>query len=203
MNENYYWGIEQHLLQVVMDSGLNRIPTYRELIKLGENKLKEDINRTGGVFYWSERLGIPLKESNVSFGWKYEMKIKRMWELRGYEVKKMPVNHPYDLLINNLLKVDVKVSHSKLDKGTPKHEFHLGDKSNDYCDLLILVALDANDNMERVFYIPTNHLDPTLTRIKLGKKSRYNTYLQKTSIVNDLLSDLYTLHELREKGILE
>ena len=61
-------------------------------------------------------------------------KIKEILEKLGYQVQKMTTKHPYDLLINDNVKIDVKVSRCCNNNGFKFYSFNLERKYHN-CDI--------------------------------------------------------------------
>jgi hypothetical protein len=68
--------------------------------------------RSGGLLAWSKKLGISrLANSDSDKGWAGERIVATRLMQRGYRVDKpQAVKHPYDLLVDGILRVDVKTA---------------------------------------------------------------------------------------------
>ena len=75
-----------------------------------DSALSVKVSRSGGFKCWALKLGLELKESETTKGWKYEEKALKDLTDRGYNVKEMTTKHPYDLLVEENVRIDVKVS---------------------------------------------------------------------------------------------
>lgn len=169
--------IESELKKCIDVLKIDRMPTAAELIDIGRNDLHCKIGRTKTYSGWAEKLGLKLKSSDTTKGNQYEFHVlKKIKELSGYQlsIEKMTTKHPYDLLINGCVKVDVKVgkAHYHFDNARA-HTFRLS-KKHATCDIYVCVALDENDQVENYFIIPAAHV-PMVT-LNMGSESKYNKY---------------------------
>ena len=114
-----------------------------------------------------------------------EIEVKCVLERNGYIIHRMPVGHPFDLLCNDVVRIDVKSAYRRFSppsRGTvsPCYSFHVGYKDKRRkCDLIVLFIAETND----VFIIPqkniklqTNKMSfvwPTL-RPELSKWQKYH-----------------------------
>ena len=81
----------------------------------------------------------------------------------------MSQNFPYDLLVNDCLKVDVKSSHLYEGKEGNFYTYRTGKKFAT-CDVYILVALDANDEIARTYILPSSIVMNNI-QISIGEHS--------------------------------
>lgn len=142
--------VKKGILEVKKVLNLKRMPTRKEIETVtGNNSLTSRISRTKGYYGWAKELNLNVKESETTFGKKYEYLVKVFLEELGYNVEKMPQNYSFDLLINNFVKIDVKVAkpYIALDNSI-WHTFNLY-KKYAYCDIYIALCLDNNENIEK------------------------------------------------------
>ena len=94
----------------------------------------------------------------------------------------MPPRYPYDLLVGNNIKVDVKVS--KMYNNTIKmYTFNL-EKRFPTCDIFVAYCIDDNKNIVKTYVIPSAILSG-ITQLSVGiDKSKYDIYLDKWDIVD-------------------
>jgi len=160
---------------------IKRMPTASEFKSLERNDLHCKISRTKKYSGWASELGLELKESETKTGNEYELIVKeKLDNFSGFDVKRMSTKHPYDLLINDCLKVDVKVGVAHNFYGSRAHTFALN-KKYATCDLYICVALNEKSEIENYFIIPSSHV-PIVT-LSIGTKSKYNQYLNNWNFV--------------------
>ena len=169
--------IESELRKVVDNLYLKRMPTANELKNIGRNDLHCKISRTKKYSGWAEVLGLPLKRSDTVVGHENEFKILKLLNKIGHTVERMTTKHPYDLLINGRVKVDVKFSKSYLLKGQYKtNTFNLS-KRYPTCDIYILVSEDHETGEEKIYVIPSHLVQ--MTMINMGVNTKYKVYENK------------------------
>lgn len=173
--------IEQRILEVKSDLNIDHMPTRSEIFSLRYNDpLHNGIVRHGGYDYWAKKLGLKIKDSESKTGWDYEEKAIKLLESRGYNVKRMSRKHPYDLLINGFIKIDVKVGKPWILRGSRVHTFGIN-KKNPVCDLYMIFALDESGEIERLFIIPSIELK--LISMCIGKNSKYNKFIDRWDLI--------------------
>ncbi len=151
--------IENEIYNVINVLNIDRMPTKTEIGIVTKNHgLNNKISRSGGYKYWANKLGLDIKDSETRLGQEWEVYTKNIIESRGYYVEKMTTRHPYDLLINNNIKVDVKVSNYYHGKGFKYHTFNLENKYHN-CDIFICIGLDELGQV--VEYLSKKGLDPS------------------------------------------
>lgn len=129
-------------------------------------------------------LGLPIKESETAFGKSYEIKIARVLEEMGHSVKRMSQNFPYDLLIDEFVKADVKASH--LYQG-PKGNFYTFRTGKEYatCDIYILVTLDDKNEILRTYVVPSSSV-MNKKQISIGEiNSIYHQYKDRWDFIDE------------------
>lgn len=180
--------IESELNKCMKALQINRMPTAPELKSLGRNDLHCKISRTKKYKGWAEHLGLSLKTSETQKGNGYESLVKKKIELLSnhLRVTRMSTKHPYDLLINDCVKVDVKVAAPHMLRGLSRvHTFGLN-KKYATCDIYVCVALDENEAIERTFIIPASHLQ--IVTLCVGKESKYNKYVNNWGFICDFVN---------------
>lgn len=170
--------IEDEIIEI-SNSILNGefMPTSSQVINFkGDSKLHNKISKTLGYRGWAEKLGLKLQYSETKLGEDYEEVAKLILENLGYNVKNMSTQYPFDLLIDGLVKVDVKCGSAYYNKdGVRLHTFGIN-KDIPTCDIYIIFALDEyGKNIERTFVIPSHHLQ--MKSLSIGADSKYNRYI--------------------------
>ena len=96
----------------------------------------------------------------------------------------MSQNFPYDLLVNDCLKIDVKSSHLYMGKEGNFYTFRTG-KKYATCDVYVLVALSDTDEIVKTFILPSVKVINN-SQISLGEHhSKYDVYLDRWGILTD------------------
>lgn len=173
--------IEEELIDYVKEKKLNRMPSKPELIKDGRNDIGNALTRYKGMRYWAERTGLPLKQSETNKGNRYERVTKTLLEEKGHQVKEMTTKYPYDLLVNENVKIDVKVSSPGDLRGWRCHTFR---PSKEYptCDLYICIALDEKEEIEKIYIIPSKFAQ--VTTLCIGEESKYKGFIGRWDYVD-------------------
>lgn len=151
------------------------MPSCREIMDITHNhKLAVAIGKHGGYKHWAERLGLEIKKSETLFGKRYETALNSMLTTEGYKVEQMAMCYPYDLLVNDNIKIDVKSSTRYYLKGKSySYSFNL-EKVNPTCDIYVCMCIDDNNVIEKVLIIPSKFLKQT--QLCIGIKSKYDIY---------------------------
>lgn len=167
--------VKEEILKIKNTLNLDRMPTRKEIeLVMKNNSLTSRISRTKGYYGWAKELNLDIKESETTFGKKYEYIVKEYLEKLGYKIEKMPQNYSFDLLANNFVKIDVKVAKPYLaSDNTVWHTFNLY-KKYAYCDIYIALCLDNDENTEKMLIIPSSKCQ--IKQLSIGKKSKYDIY---------------------------
>jgi hypothetical protein len=166
---------------------IDRMPTSVELKALGRNDLHLKISRTRTYSGWAEYLNIKRKESCSLDGQNNEIYIASFLESLGHSVEKMSTKHPYDLLVDNTIKIDVKTSNPYMLKGSRVHTFGLT-KDRPTCDIYICIAFDEKGSIERTMVIPSHYLQ--IVTLCIGANSKYNRFIGRYDYIK-LYSEFY------------
>lgn len=95
----------------------------------------------------------------------------------------MPQNYPYDLLVNDSVKIDVKASKLYHGKGGNFYSFNL-EKPYCTCDLYVLRLINDDGIEEDTLVIPSAHV-ATNTQISVGEsKSKYKKYSNRWDYIS-------------------
>lgn len=174
--------IKQGIYEVMNVLGIDRMPSNKEVESVtGNSALSNKISKTGGFYKWAGKLKLDIKNTETSFGYEYEKKVKSKLEKLGFKVEKMTVKHPYDLLVNDYIKIDVKVAKPYNNGRDTFHTFNL-EKRNPTCDLYVAITLTENNHIERVFVIPSKYLK--ITQLSVGKVSVYDKFVDRWDYIN-------------------
>ncbi|MEK5038806.1 hypothetical protein [Sporosarcina sp. FSL K6-3457] len=169
--------IKSELMKSIGILGVDRMPSAEELKSIGRNDLHCKISKTKKYSGWANELGLGLKNSETTLGHLFEGHIERVMKGLGFKAERMSTKHPYDLLVEGTVKVDVKVANPYLLKGKHRtHTFRLG-KVDPTCDIYICVLLDEKGRHERRLVIPSHHV--RLPMLNMGTTSKYHVYDEK------------------------
>ena len=166
--------IKEGIFEVMKILNIDRMPSSSETkIALNYYGLSVAIQRNGGFKYWADKLGFSIKKSETFMGQEYEEYVLNILKTKGYEVERMSTKHPYDLLVNQNIKIDVKASN--LYKGA-KGEFHTFnlEKYNHNCDLFICVCV-TDEEIVKTLVIPSKFL-MKVSQLSVGAVSVYDVF---------------------------
>jgi hypothetical protein len=168
--------IKAELLKCIKVLQIDRMPTASELKDIGRNDLHCAISRSKKYSGWAKELGLSLKQSETTKGQKYEKYVRDVIKTFGYDVKQMTTKHPFDLLINDTVKVDVKVGGVHNHFGARCHTFRPS-KKYATCDIYVCIGLDEKGKVEKRFVIPSKYAK--LVTINICNDSKYNVFLER------------------------
>ena len=164
--------IERCIMAIANKFDPARMPTNREVIEMsGTYALSNAIQKNGGYEYWANKLGLEQKYSESKLGMEYEHLIAEILEARGHEVVMTPTKHPYDLLVDGCVKVDVKVSNESLVRGSSVHAYRISKKLHT-CDFYVCCE---NDGDKCIYVIPA-HICSGQTQVEMGYETKYEQY---------------------------
>lgn len=160
---------------------IKRMPSASECdLITGDSGLSNVIAKSGGFYWLANRLGLEIKRSETETGKKFENIAVNILEDKNYKVKRMTTKYPFDLLINECIRIDVKAGRPYLLRGSRVHSIGIN-KKYATCDLYFIFALDEKDKLERTFIIPG--CDLRVTTLSFGKDSIYNIYLNRWDLI--------------------
>ncbi len=167
--------IEKQIRRVMKTLEINRMPTSVDILKATNNSsLSNAIKRNKGFNEWAKKLGLKQSECETRLGEKGEYFIKELLENKGYTVEKMSVKHPYDLLVNENIKLDIKTANKYIATNNSEYYTFNLEKNNPTCDIYVFVCLGENKKPIKNFVIPSKFLHQT--QISIGNSSKYEIY---------------------------
>lgn len=175
------------IMEVVNGLKIDRMPSRAETQHyFGNSKLTCAISRGIGWYGYSEKLSLPMKNSETGIGKEYEHNAKTLLESFGYEVKQMVQNHPFDLLVEGKIKIQVKVSHLYHGEQGNFYSFNF-EKKYSACDIVILYTV-SDSSEESIYVIPSiNIMDKT--QISIGEKtSIYHKFKNAWNYVSEYIN---------------
>ena len=187
--------IEKAILEVVDRLNLDHFPTHSEMCSVFGNKgLACKISKHKGTVYWAEKLGLPLSYSETSFGNKFEIiAIADIFENTSLKSVQTSSRHPYDLLTDNSVKIDVKVAKAFENNCKAKaFSFNL-EKREPTCDIFILYCLNDDETYKKVLIIPSCSLSGQ-TQLGVGENSKWDYFQEKWNYILDY-SEFYSKYK--------
>lgn len=177
--------IKEKILEVKNGLSLDRMPSRSECIQYFHNtSLVNAISRRKKWYQLADELGLKVKDSETYFGKSQESTAAEILISKGFSVRKMSQNFPYDLLVDDCVKVDVKASH--LYHG-PNGDFYTFNLEKDYatCDIYILFALSESDE-SYIFIVPSKFVIAQ-NQISMGvSKSKYHRFKDRWDYISAL-----------------
>lgn len=177
--------IKEGVLKVVSDLELDRMPSRKEVESFyGDSALTGAVSKRIGWYNLAHQLGLSIKDSETYFGKKQEQLVREELISMGYEVRRMPQNFPYDLLVNDCVKVDVKSSRLYRGKSGNFYSFNL-EKPFCTCDIYVMRLINEDGSVKESLIIPSKNI-PTNTQVSVGESaSKYYQYRDKWEYIND------------------
>lgn len=169
--------IKEKVIEAKRALSLDRMPSRKECIQYFHNEsLVNAISRRKKWYQLADELGLSVKNSETYFGKSQESSAEEMLISRGFSVRKMAQNFPYDLLVDDCVKIDVKASN--LYRG-PNGDFYTFNLEKPYatCDIYILFALPEVDGNRRDVYVVPSKFVIAQKQISMGvSKSKYHRF---------------------------
>lgn len=177
--------IREKILEVVNALKLNRMPSKKECEDYFHNNgLTNAVSRRYRWYELARELSLDIKESETYFGKSYEAQTTEMLQAMGFEVRRMSQNFPYDLLVDDCVKVDVKASRIYRGKQGNFYSFNL-EKPFATCDFFILLAIGDDDKIERKMVVPSNHVISN-NQISVGEhRSKYYQFTDRFDLIEN------------------
>ncbi len=173
--------IKEQLLYCINGLDLHRMPSKQEVDRyFGNYALSNKITKGKGFYGWAKELQLPLKSSDTLTGKAGEAIAKAYLEKNGFMVEQMSMRHPYDFLVNDVVKVDVKYSHLYQTDKWGFYSFRL-EKKYPTCDVYLLIS-DSPKGEHTFFVVPAK--DVMQTQISIGEHmSSYHRYIGRLDVL--------------------
>jgi hypothetical protein len=184
--------IEHGILNVIDILKLDRMPSKSETnLATGNTSLGVAITKRHGFYWWAKKLGLDIKKSETQFGNIWEEECYNTLKNKFEKVEKTWLRAPYDILINNSIKIDVKsATPTHGETGYSCHTFALNKRMPD-CDIYVLYAISDENTIEKVMIIPSVFV--CQVTISTGKISKYDQYIDRWDYIDSLNNSLSML----------
>lgn len=178
--------IKEKVLEVVDALKLDRMPTRSECESYFHGcALTSAISRKKGWYTLANELGLEIKDSETTFGKNYEALAAELLQSLGFEVRRMAQNFPYDLLIDDCVKIDVKASRLYRGKLGNYYSFNL-EKSFATCDFFLLFVVNDDGNIIRKMVVPSNFVIFN-NQISVGEyRSKYYKFTDRFDLILEM-----------------
>lgn len=177
--------IKEKVLEVKTAFSLDRMPSRNECIQyFHDHALVNAISKRKKWYRIAAELGLSVKESETYFGKSQEANAAEMLASKGFSVRRMSQNFPYDLLVDDCVKVDVKASHLYHGPNGDFYTFNL-EKPYATCDIYLLFTIpDVGD--KSIFVVPSK-LVVAQNQISMGvSKSKYHRFKDRFDYISAL-----------------
>lgn len=181
--------IKARIREVIVQLGLDRMPSRSECENYyhGSGLTNAVSRRCGGWYALAKEMGYEIKESETTFGKTCEIQAAEMLRANGFQVRRMSQNFPYDLLIDDCVKVDVKASKLYHGKNGNFYSFNL-EKQFATCDFYILLTVAQNGDITRTMVVPSNQVIAN-SQISVGEsKSKYHKFTDRFDYIEKAVS---------------
>lgn len=178
--------VTEGILEVKSWYKMDRMPSKSEMNAYYENSaLTNKISRTGGIHEYARKLNLPIKKCETQRGEDAEKDVAKQLEKMGYRTELTSNRHPYDILVNGRVKIDVKMGNPVISGGSSTskgYTFNL-EKPQQTCDVFVVVCMDENNKTAKEMVIPSSVLNGK-TQLVVGiSKSRYDKYINAWEII--------------------
>lgn len=180
--------IHQGIKDVMKALDIERMPSNSECVRVtNSNALSVQISRNGGFYGIADELGLKKKSCGTEKSLVIENRLNKMFIDQGHKSKVTSFKCPYDILIDDCLKVEVKHS---LGYSNAYYTCNLyeGDLKSD-----ILIFVCENEVLGDKTYIIPTHLLHGLKQLSIGKKSKYNKFINSWSYLDQFLAFYKTI----------
>jgi hypothetical protein len=161
---------------------LGHFPSHGDLKEMGRYDLSNQITRRGGFLKWSDRLGIERRTSDSDTGWEGERAASERLQALGFRVTpRRGVKCPFDLLIDGVLRIDVKAARQQCYGDSRGWFYRIGKLPQ--ADLVLLWQLDTGG-----FYAVPWFLCPTTNITISPTGGKYARFRNNAGLIRDMLA---------------
>lgn len=163
----------------------NTMPTFKQMeAYYGNGSLTSAISsRKWSSFDIAKQLNLTMQYSETIIGQSYEIIVQNKLIESGYVVNTTPTRFPYDLFVNNCVKIEVKTSHIFTSKNGSFFTFAIN-KPFITSDIYILCCVHDEDDV--VYYVVPSVVIPYNKQISIGmENSKYNTFINRFDIIDE------------------
>ncbi len=167
--------------EVVKIAKIDSMPTQALMKEItGSFALSCAISKRGGSKYWAKKLGLKIKTCESKIGYEFECKCLNLLRHLGYRCEFTSARFPYDLLVENNIKIDVKCSNLYQTKQGNYYTFNL-EKKMPTCDIFVCYCI--KDEAQKIYIIPSCVLSGK-TQLSIGENhSKYDKYVENWQVV--------------------
>lgn len=161
--------IAKEILKIANQFEPPRMPSAKETKEMyGGYALSVAIGKHGGYKHWADRLGLKQKKSDTKLGLMGEEHIAKELSKRGYAVEMTSTKHPYDILVDGCVKIDVKTANESFVRGCSIHSYRLAKRVHT-CDFYIFYEADTG----KIYVVPAHKC---FGQVQVGMSSNSKPY---------------------------
>jgi hypothetical protein len=116
------------------------MPTVSQMTERGRSDLSNQVSRRGGFLHWASKCGLAVGNSCTSRGQKWEGVILDELIALGYRAARQTTRHPFDILVNGRVRINVKSAKFSEYGACRGHFFGIGHTWGS-CDFFALVRV--------------------------------------------------------------
>lgn len=147
--------IKERIMEVANTFDPVRMPSLSEFEEYyGNTSLSNKICKSGGCYFWADKLGLDIKKIETSIGIKAEQYVSKLLSDIGFNVEMTCMKHPYDLLVNGCVKIDVKSANISFIKDSKVYAYRIS-KRQHTCDFYIFCEFQ-DDEIKSTYVVPAN-----------------------------------------------
>ena len=179
--------IKEKVNEVKHALSIDRMPSRRECeLHFHNTCLANAISRRpGGWRQLAIDMGLPVKESETYFGKQQESIAEEILISEGFSVRRMSQNFPYDLLVDDCVKIDVKASHLYHGQNGDFFTFNL-EKPFATCDIYLLFTLTDENEIISAYVVPSKFVIAN-NQISMGvMKSKYHRFENRLDYISKM-----------------
>ena len=168
---------------------IKRMPSASELKNINMGGLVNAISKSHGFEWWANALKLPMKSSETGLGKKYEKLFTNIiYKKLKYNSQQMSTKFPYDVLVEDLVKVDVKCGYVYTNKKTGSfYTFNL-ETSNRKSDCLACFCLNEDKTIHKTYIIPSIIMQGK-SQLSVGIiASKYDKFIDRYDLISDYLN---------------
>lgn len=175
--------IAQKIMESVDALGLKVMPTRKQLIQYyGDDKLTNKVSKTLGYYGWAKELNLPIQINDTSKAKLSEAHAAELLLAHGYRAERMLTNYPFDILVNDKVRIDVKFANLYCGPKGNFYSFALR-KKHPTCDIYMLIA---NASPEKIYFVPACRC--VQTQIGIGETtSAYEKWHDRYDVIDQYL----------------
>lgn len=171
--------IEREIMNIANQFDPPKMPTLQETKDMYENDgLANAISKNGGFEYWANKLNLPQGYSETKIGKQAEAAMVGILKRLGFAPERTTTKHPYDILVNGCIKIDVKAANTSLIRGSEVHAYRLS-KAKHTCDFYLFHEIDTG-----ITYVVPAHICNGQVQVEMGVDSKkYKPYKEAWELI--------------------